>query len=538
MGKRVLIVGLDGATWDVLNPLMEQQRLPRLREVVEGGASGILHSTVPPITPAAWTTFLTGKQPGTHGIIDFERYEPKDHKLTLNSTIGLKHVKNIWQILSAKDYKVGSLNVPMTYPPVKVNGFAISGFETPGPQADFAYPPALKQEVLAQWADPTLQARWHRRWYGGMDVYRENIAYFSNSFHQGAAMTKFCAEKYGWDVMMVVFKMVDNLQHKAWRYIDSRWSDRNPAKRDEAFRCFDEMDKALGNLLDYAANNDASVMIVSDHGHGSLEGQIQPNRLLIDWGYLKLRPRAQGAARAKKIISRALGSKAYKVGKGDIFNDLAVDFTKTTACVMHAGMAGFVYLNLKGRQPTGIVEPEHYERMRDELRERFLGDECKMRDPQGNEVQLFTDAHKPEKLYECDRKNREWLPDLMLIPHRPLSVVRKVRGSSPIRWLPYRRIEGTHRPEGVVALLGNSIKKGAKIEMNMADCAPTVLAMAGCPVPSDMEGQVYEDAFENGLPFTVEQVESSSKQDQSENAYSDDDLAKVTARLTDLGYLQ
>ena len=172
--------------------------MPRLQQAIREGASGVLHSTIPPITPAAWTTFLTGKQPGSHGIIDFERFDVHANRLALNSTRCLDHVRNIWQILSDKGYKVGSINVPMTYPPVPVNGFMISGFETPGPQAQFAYPPELRQEVLKQWSDPTLQARWKRKWFGGDALFKENVDYFSHSFHQAAAMTRFCGDKYGW----------------------------------------------------------------------------------------------------------------------------------------------------------------------------------------------------------------------------------------------------------------------------------------------------------------------------------------------------
>ena len=144
VAKRVLIVGLDGATWAVLRPLMQAGRMPRLRAAVEGGASGVLHSTIPPITPAAWTTFLTGKQPGSHGIIDFERYDPTSNRLRFNSTRCLDHVRNLWQIAGEAGLKVGSVNVPMTYPPVPVNGFMVSGFETPGPESDFVYPKELR----------------------------------------------------------------------------------------------------------------------------------------------------------------------------------------------------------------------------------------------------------------------------------------------------------------------------------------------------------------------------------------------------------
>ena len=248
--RRVLIIGLDGATFDVFNPLIAEGRMPRLAEVVATGASGVLRSTTPPITPAAWTTFLTGKQPGSHGIIDFERYDTGTNKLSMNSTRCLDHVRNLWGILGDHGLRVGSVNVPMTYPPVAVNGFLVSGFETPGPKSEFVFPPDLRTEILERWPDPTLRAKWRRQTFGGDRLFEDNLAYISRSFHQGAEMTKWLGDRSGWDVLMVVFKLLDNLQHKTWKYIDPRWCGRSPSRHELTKRCFTEADRAIGTLLD------------------------------------------------------------------------------------------------------------------------------------------------------------------------------------------------------------------------------------------------------------------------------------------------
>ncbi len=145
--KRVFIIGLDGATFDVLNPLMAAGRMPNLKQLIDTGTSGILYSTKPPITPAAWTTFMTGKGPGRHGIVDFEKYDVKTNRLSFNSTYEIRE-KTIWEMLSEKGFHVGSINLPMTYPPRRVNGFMISGFETPNTETDFTFPPELKMEII------------------------------------------------------------------------------------------------------------------------------------------------------------------------------------------------------------------------------------------------------------------------------------------------------------------------------------------------------------------------------------------------------
>lgn len=536
---KLLIIGLDGATFDVLGPLMDEGRMPRLQQAVDAGASGILRSTTPPITPAAWTTFLTGKHPGSHGIIDFERYDPQTNKLSFNSTRCLEHVRNLWQILSGHGLRIGSLHVPMTYPPFPVNGFMITGFETPGPQSEFAYPPALKAEVLQRWPDPTLRKKWKRKAFGGDRLFRENVNYMSRSFFQGVDMTRRLGDKFGWDVLMVVLKLVDNLQHKTWKYIDPRWADRNPKRSETVKQCFNELDRAIGELLDYAERNGAAVLMVSDHGHGSLEGKIQVNKLLLDWGYLHLQGSAmQGSTRIQYLIDRFRGKTKKFERDGDVTHDLAIDFDRTRACVMHAGMAGFLYINLKGRQPVGIVDQADYESLRNELRERLLGPESTSRDPQGREFRMFPEVHKPEELYGVSRAEQPWMPDLILIPHDSLAVVRRIRGDEVVQWLSYRKIEGTHRADGILITAGPGIAKRAGIRAHIVDCAPTILAMLGLPIPRDMQGRVIDDLFDRPAKVYYEEVSVPAGLSTDADVYSERDLEQVTARLADLGYLE
>ncbi len=545
--RKILILGLDGVTWDVLRPLMDEGRMPHLRGVVEEGASGVLRSTTPPITPAAWTTFLTGKQPGRHGIIDFERYDPPTNRLAFNSTRCLDHVRNLWQILGDQGLRVGSVNVPMTYPASPVNGFLVSGFETPGPDSDFVHPPELRSEILARWPDPTLRAKWRRSAVRGDSVFIENLNYISRSFHLGASMTMWLGERFGWDALMVVLKLTDNLQHKTWKYLDPRWSGRNPKRGELARDCFAEADRAVGTLLEYADANNAIVLIVSDHGHGSLEGKIHVNRLLQQWGYLVLRGGgAQGTTRVRLAWDRLRGKTKRFAREGNIADDLAVDFDRTRACVMHAGMAGFLYINLAGRQPCGIVKPSDYELLREEIRERLLGEEGQINDPNGRTIRLFTEVHRPEELYGCSRDDQPWMPDLILIPHDSLAVVRKIRGTSVVNWLPYSKIEGTHRPDGVIAARGPGIARRADLRTHIVHCAPTVLALMGVPIPNDMDGRVIEELFESLpavryesagiLASATARVQTTSP--ANNEAYSETELEKVTERLSELGYLE
>jgi predicted AlkP superfamily phosphohydrolase/phosphomutase len=541
VADKILILGLDGATFTSLHPMMDEGRMPRLKAAFDGGASGTLYSTVPPITPAAWTTFLTGRQPGEHRILDFEGYDAFTGRLRLNNTQSSQHVRNIWQILSAEGFKVGSVNVPMTYPPVAVNGFNITGFETPGPQSEFAYPPDLKQQILERWPDPTLKAKWRRKAGGGIGLFAENLDYLGNSFHQGAAMTTWLGARFGWDALMVVFKLVDNLQHKTWKYLDPRWSDRDPKRRDLVKKCFEELDKAVGVLLDYAESEGAVVIMVSDHGHGSLEGKVFPNRFLQQWGYLKLHGTGTRlAAAARRTFDKTFGPKHQVATLYDIDRHVPIDLSRTTACVMHAGNAGFLYLNLKGRQPTGMVEPADYERLRDELIARFTGPECRVTAPWGEQIDLFPEVYKPEELYNCSRESEPWLPDILMIQHETLAVVRRLN-ASVVDWLPYSRIEGTHRKEGILIATGPGVARRRKITASLLDCAPTVLAALGTRVPQNMPGRVITELFERA-PMVERQRDADDitpePAGRRQHTYTRAELDEVTARLSDLGYLE
>lgn len=535
--SRVLLVGLDGATFDVFKPLMDRGLMPELKSLVDGGTSGPLESTKPPITPAAWTTFMTGKGPGKHGIIDFLRYDPTRHDLSFNNNQKISQ-KTIWQILSDKNRKVGSINVPMTFPPEPVNGFMISGFDTP-PGEDFTYPRELQAELLAKYPDYTHEKKWERRASGGDELFARNLAYIEHSFDRGYDLARFCGEKYGWDVMMVLFKLVDNLQHKAWRYIDERTRDRNPARRDMTIDCLCKLDIVLGKLRRFAEEHNATMLMMSDHGHGSLDGKAQPNLLLNQWGYLALRSQpARAMTRAQVWWRRFMKSRnGSPVGHPSrLDHDLAIDWPRTRACVLHAGIYGFLYINLKGRQPDGIglVDPADFEPLRNEIKEKLLRAKCKDRD--GKEMTIFPEVYTTEELYGCSRGEYPWMPDLLLAPADGLAVVKKIRGRSLVRWVPLSRLEGTHRLDGIFVSYGPNIGAGGTIRANLADLAPTILAGLGERVPKDMDGRVLREIFAEPVRVQYEPP-TERKVEEAEPVLTGEQMEEVAKRLGDLGYL-
>ena len=336
---------------------------------------------------------------------------------------------------------------------------------------------------------------------------------------------------------MVLYKLVDNLQHKAWRYLDERTRDQDAERRRLTEASFSKLDDAVGKLVELGRRRDATIMVMSDHGHGSLDGKAPPNLLLHRWGYLGLRsPLARARTRTGIWWNRLTrnGRNGQSPATG-LEHDLAVDWTRTRACVLHAGIYGFLYINLKGRQPDGIVDSSDREGLRDEIRERLLAARCPDRD--GNDSQIFPDVYITEDLYDCDRHEHPWLPDLLLAPAPGLAVVKKIRGSSPVRWVPFARLEGTHRVEGIFIANGPAIKSGGVIRAHIADVAPTLIAGLGERVPVDMDGKVLRELFDRPIEVRFEPPQERKLDEEGAPVLTEAQLKDVTDRLSDLGYM-
>ena len=533
--ERILIVGLDGATFDVLEPMMDLGLMPALKQLIETGASGILRSTRPPITPAAWTTFMTGKGPGRHGVLDFERYDPETNTLSFNSTIQIQE-KTIWQILSENDLRCGSIHLPMTYPPQPMNGFVVSGFETPSIKAEFTYPARLKQKILERIPDYSYSTNWQRGLFGGISKIRENLEYIKKHFRQEVELARLCTEEYGWDVLMVLFKLVDNIQHKCWKFLSQEGAKKYPAKHRMVSSCFQVLDECLAELVDLANEQGASLVIMSDHGHGSLDGRAQPNLLLKQWGYLNFTSMfSQARTRLEHLWYRHTKKRGGRFTQPNmtIERDLAIDWERTQACVMHAGMYGFLYINLKGRQPTGVVDPNDYENLRNRLIEQFT----EVRDRKTGQP-IFQEVLRPEVVYNCETDADRSLPDLLLVPATGLAAVRKIRGRSPVKWALNGRLGGTHRVEGIFAVNGPHVIAGKRRNAEIADITPTLLAMLGLEVPADMEGKVLSDLFDPALKVCFRPPRKAEPQPAVQEVYTEEEQRLIAERLSDLGYLE
>jgi len=250
-GQKVFIISLDGATWDVLRPLMAQGYLPNLQAVMQSGVSAKLESVIPPVTASAWTSFMTGKNPSKHGIFDFTSFDLRDYRWGINTAQQVQS-KTIWQILSEQGKRVVVVNLPYTYPPYEINGVMVSGWDAPSGQTNFTYPQSVRNDILEMFPDYSSNL-WvsEFRPQQSEEHFRQFTAKLIRGFEQGAGLASHLMDAQAWDVFMVHFQQTDWIQHKLWEYIEEGC--KNPEDKSpkvEAVRnCYKRFDELVGTLL-------------------------------------------------------------------------------------------------------------------------------------------------------------------------------------------------------------------------------------------------------------------------------------------------
>jgi predicted AlkP superfamily phosphohydrolase/phosphomutase len=374
---KVLVLGLDGATLDLIRPWAAEGKLPNFARLMDEGTWGDLASTVPPVTSPAWPTFSTGKNPGKHSIFDYIRPRQGQFDLVNASAIDSP---TLWEILSSKGKRVGVVNVPVTYPPRPVNGFLVAGLLSPS-KANFTYPSDFLSRYEAQLEPYRVMPK--VQYKDGIED--EFIADLQDLIERRTRYALALMQNEPWDFMMVHFLALDVAQHALWHFMDATHPRHDPTQAarygDAILRLYQRVDAALGEIT---AQLDSHVLLflMSDHGFGPLHRMVNLNNLFLKAGLLRLK--RDPATRIKFILARlgvtpanayewlvrlGLQSVTFKVSKrarnrvvGRFLSFDDVDWSRTAAYSM--GHVGQVYLNVKGRQPQGIVPPEEYGQVR------------------------------------------------------------------------------------------------------------------------------------------------------------------------------
>lgn len=537
MPTRVLVVSLDGTTFDVLEPLARAGAMPTLAALLAEGSWGPLRSVVPPITPTAWSSFLTGKEPGKHGVFDFRLYDPQRYRDTFITSRALRE-PTLWELLTAAGRRTGVVGLPMMYPPDTASGTIVTGFDTPSTEVAFTHPPELRERILARFpayrfvsAPPASDANVETD--AGFAAFLGQV---EETVDQRAAVALDLLQREPWDAFMVHFQDTDAMQHRVWRFIEQ--PERAPARWARIRGVYERIDRHLAALRAQVAPG-GLMIVLSDHGFGSLRGHVNPNVLLQKWGYLDWKGRRFGRLRRsieKRLVRVGLRRPAEKRGGPWVAEMRGRDFervmplvwSRTRAYVALGHMYGHLYVNLRGREPRGIVAPGvEYERLLGELRERLLA----VRDPDDG-APVLEEIARGDELYRDDRLRRR--PDLVLIPAPQYAVSRQLTWK---RWLSrYGLVSGTHRLDGVFAMAGEGVRRGpVATPLRIVDVAPTILATLDVAIPDDVDGRVLDEVFTT--PPASRFVAASAVARPTEELSADEE-AVLADRLRALGYTE
>lgn len=545
---RVLVIGLDGATFDLIKPFTAQGKLPNLKKLIDDGAWSELRSTVPPVTASAWTSFMTGKNPGAHGLFDFMQRRAGSYDLAPVSSLD-RDGKAVWEIAGDAGKKVIVMGVPVTYPPTPVNGLLVTGMLTPRGAQDYTYPRELKDESREHVGEYVVYSD-EVYSKGRGEIFMQALHY---SIRQRAKTAAYLLEKYPWDLGVLVFPETDTVCHGLWAAYDPTHHQHDPREaekfHDGILEIYQDIDARVGELV-AALSSDTTVLIMSDHGHGPVHNFLYVNNFLKQKGYLQIKraPASQlkNLAFALGLTPRTVYQILLAVGLGKLRRTLDkrragrgllkrlflsfgdVDWSRTHAYSI--GYIGEVHVNLKGREPQGVVESgAEYE----ELRDLLIRDLCALKLPSGDP--LVEHIWKKEELYHGAHLAEA--PDILFLPRNLETIAFGDFEFGSNRVLePSYGVSSSHRMNGILIAAGREIGHGAAIENpSLIDLAPTILHLLHLPVPTDMDGRVLNEIVSDAR--AVEYGGSAARAARVVEGYSEEEEEQVVARLKDLGYI-
>ena len=550
---KVLVIGLDGVTFDLLGPWIDAGELPNLQRLMQQGTWGKLRSTLPPISSSSWSSFATGVNPGKHGLVDFVFPGTDSYKVSMVNATS-RRTRALWNWLNDAGKKVGLLGIPTTYPPEPVDDFMISGFLSPGPDSDWAYPPGLKQEILDELGEFQLAPDERYRSSRHLERFLEDLTASVENRTQAAL---YLMRNKPWDLFTVVYWDTDMVQHETWRLLDATHPRHDPdeaaAHRGQILDFHRKVDADVGRLL-AEVDSDTLVVVMSDHGFGPVHSFFLTNNWLAERGYLAFK---QGPlTNAKRALFRlgftplqmfriakalGLGKLRKKVRfqqKAGLLNRLFlsfddVDWSRTKA--FSIGSFGQVYVNLEGVRPQGIVQPgQEYE----DLKEAIANEALALKDPRTGES-LVERVYRREEVYSGPYLERT--PDLIVQPRgwEYMAFGHADFGSNRLVE-PITGLSGHHRLDGILILAGDGVRAGTSLEdAEIVDLTPTILHAMGLPVPQELDGQVLNEAFQDSSPAArpvVYSQHSIYKDDASPPGFSDTEMEEIQEKLRGWGY--
>lgn len=537
MAPRLVVLGWDSATFDVIDPMIEAGRLPALAALIDRGRRATLTSTWPPMTDCAWTSAFTGLNPGAHGIFGSWYRAPGAYECRYFSARD-RRAPMVWELTEDVTWLVW--NVPMTFPPVAIDGVMVAGYGAP-PGARFCSPGVFQDELAGRWP---LEDLVDRAPHSTLEAFLADLV---RGLEAQAEALPWALEHSGADCAVAVWPHVDRAQHFFWRF---RGTDHPLA--DAVERVYDAMDRATAAVV--AACPDADVVVVSDHGAGDLKGDVNVGAWLAANGYARYRPAKRSLAAdvawalppaVRRFGRRVAPGLARKAMGAFLLKQLGpFEWSETRAFV---GVHNDLWLNIAGREPAGMVAPDDADRLLDEILEGLLA----ITDP-ATGAPVFLRAHRRAEVYSGAAV--ALAPDAILDCWSNGYRVAVKRAPSSDVVIPPASLAGVdepwssdHRPEGIFVAAGPNVVGGRSRGLSLYDVAPLALALLGQAIPEGLDGGVPDEALTSAFlethPIAVtargpdRSVAARSPERPATGDYSDEEANAVAAHLRDLGYI-
>lgn len=543
---QTLVIGIDGGEWSIINQLVSEGKLPNLEKLIDTGLEAGLQSTCPPVSPPAWSSFYTGSNPGKHGIYDFSTFDQHYRRRSVSSAD--RTATPFWEVLNDRGISTGLFKLPFTYPVSQVQGFFISGFPTPADGTEYAYPPEIDSMIDSPkklFEDSDLKKE------GSLRQFKQNI--FNVTEYQTDKLIS-CLESNETDFVMTVYDGSDRIQHFYWKYFDESHARYVPDDNLNAIQeYYSVLDMQIGRLLEHSPS-ETNIIVMSDHGFGPLETDINIEYWLEDHDYIKWNIN-EGNYISKRVIEENIGriwDAAKSVNLDPLIKSVlpdtvlnwgedvtsmkktGYDWEKTSAFFTTvSGQA--ITINLKNKYKHGSVPKEEY----DELVSKLVKQLRNLKHPESNE-KLFRRVERKSEIYTGWAI--ESAPDIILEAKERFAIKGGKCDTllSPSTQYGQDR-SGDHTSTGIFIGSGPAFSnKDEKInDIKIIDIAPTILHLHECPIPKFMDGSVALSVLDSQFNQNIDkQYTSQYGQVTSDiHNWTSSEAENLEENLKNLGYI-
>jgi len=448
-------MGIDGATWTIIGPLISQGILPNFRKLLASGFATSLHSTVPDDSPPAWTSIFTGVNPGKHGIVDFYL---RDRTGFVSCLSRYRMCRTIWDILSDAGRRCVIINDPVTYPPEKINGIMTTGLLTPSGSKNWVYPSTLRKEIdlVARGYEPDVPINFRE-----LALNKEAaLNLLGELARKMFRVSTHVAANFEWDVLATIYTTTDRLQHYYWNdgaAVSSHYS---------------LIDGFLGENMEMAKNYDADLIVVSDHGFGPLKWPY----LINEW-LERNKLATRSAPLFRKIVSAKQGNRRPRKLSGK-WQSLFRALPPWVQDIARKHAPGTSEIDRSSSQVFAMTSRGVF--VRDTELMSSTIEKLKHITHEETGKLVFDKILRCDEVLQGDYVSRA--PDLFLIPNLGFEASTS-QGQ-------FDGMTGTHRPEGIYMYYkpNSRSSKTSNLPIRPWDVAATILSLQGIPIPTYFDG--------------------------------------------------